>query len=289
MTQSNEEIKTEGIKTILKALDQVWHEVSHAPKDRTNDHFHYDYTSEQGVLKVLRPAMLKAGLLLIPSGKDVSPIDENGNTFVTVDYTLAHKDGHIWPEKITGFGCGNDRAGNGKVGDKGLYKALTGANKYLLFKLFQIATGDDPENNSDSDEDATTTTVPTTTSNPEGNGNHVDQYTNTCPKCSKMAIIASKYDQGGFYCFPAKGGCGAKFENGAALRSDQKDIPIGEPPANDKTVSEAQIKLLHVRREKAGWTEQELKDLLQGSFAIDSAKEIPAEKFSEVLEYVNND
>ena len=31
------------------------------------------------------------------------------------------------------------------MGDKGLYKAITGANKYFLFKLFQIETGDDPE------------------------------------------------------------------------------------------------------------------------------------------------
>ena len=233
--------------------------------------------------------MLKAGLLLIPSGKDVSPIDNYGNTFVTVDYTLAHKDGHVWPEKITGFGCGNDRAKNDKVGDKGLYKALTGANKYLLFKLFQIATGDDPEDNSGHDEDATTTTTVITPTKKESTEHHVDQYTNECPKCGKAAIIASKFDDGGFYCFPKKNGCGAKFENGAALKLDQKDIPIGEPPANDKTVSAAQIKLLHVRREKAGWTEQELDDLLEGSFGYKSVHDIPAEKFSEVLEYVNND
>ena len=213
MTESNE-----GIKIILKALDEVWNAVSHAPKDRTNDHFGYDYTSEMGVLKVLRPAMVKAGLILIPSGKDVSPIDAYGNTFVTVEYTLAHKDGHIWPEKITGFGCGNDRAKNETVGDKGLYKALTGANKYLLFKLFQLATGDDPED-SDNDDDGTTTTVVTPIKK-ESNEHHVDQYTNQCPKCGQAAIIASKFEEGGFYCFPKKGGCGEKFENSAALKDD---------------------------------------------------------------------
>lgn len=271
-----------GIKTILKALDQVWNEVSHAPKDATNDFHHYDYTSEQGVLKVLRPAILKAGLLLIPSGKDVSPIDLNGNTFVTVDYTLAHKDGHIWPDKITFFGCGNDRAGNGKVGDKGVYKALTGANKYLLFKLFQIATGDDPEVNSNSEAEETTTTT-------ETKEHHVDQYTNVCPKCGKDSIISSKFKEGEFYCFPKKGGCGEKFQNSASLNPEQKDIPFGDPPPSGKLVSAAQIKLLHVKREKSGWTKKDLDDLLQGSFGFDSAKDIPSEKFSEVLEYVNND
>ena len=59
---------------------------------------------------------------------------------------MAHTSGEIWPDKITAVGCGNDRARNGTVGDKGVYKAITGANKYLLFKLFQIETGDDPEN-----------------------------------------------------------------------------------------------------------------------------------------------
>ena len=44
---------------------------------------------------------------------------------------------------IIAAGCGGDRNKNG-VGDKGLYKALTGANKYMLFKLFQIETGNDP-------------------------------------------------------------------------------------------------------------------------------------------------
>ena len=37
-----------------------------------------------------------------------------------------------------------DRNKNG-VGDKGIYKAITGANKYALLKLLQLATGDDPE------------------------------------------------------------------------------------------------------------------------------------------------
>jgi hypothetical protein len=54
----------------------------------------------------------------------------------------------VWPHKVRAIGTGNDKNKNG-VGDKGTYKALTGANKYLLFKLFQIETGDDPEKDGD--------------------------------------------------------------------------------------------------------------------------------------------
>lgn len=129
---------------ITKALHAVMLKVGYVQKGGENKFHGYKYAGEADLLRVLRPAMLEEGLLLIPSGAECSPVDEHGNTHVSIAYTLAHKDGDVWPEKIIAFGSGNDRNKNG-VGDKGTYKALTGANKYLLFKLFQIETGDDPE------------------------------------------------------------------------------------------------------------------------------------------------
>ncbi len=130
--------------TIAKALHQVMTEVSYVQKTGKNTFHGYKYAGEADLLEKLRPAMLKAGLMLIPSVKGVSPIDEHGVTTVKMEYTLIHKDGDIWPEIIHAAGQGGDKNKTG-VGDKGLYKAITGANKYLLFKLFQIETGDDPE------------------------------------------------------------------------------------------------------------------------------------------------
>lgn len=118
--------------------------VSYVQKTGKNAFHGYKYAGEADLLEKLRPAMLDAGLLLIPSIKCVSPIDEHGVTTVQMEYTLMHKDGDVWPDKICAAGQGGDKNKNG-VGDKGLYKAITGANKYLLFKLFQIETGDDPE------------------------------------------------------------------------------------------------------------------------------------------------
>jgi len=40
------------------------------------------------------------------------------------------------------------------TGDKGIYKALTGAEKYFLMKTFLIATGDDPEGDEKVDKEA---------------------------------------------------------------------------------------------------------------------------------------
>ncbi len=130
---------------VLTALHAVMEKVGYVQKSGENKFHHYKYAGEGDLLKVLRPAMVEAGLLLIPSVSNLSDIDQYGNVNVTMEYTLAHKDGEVWPEKITIIGTGNDKNSKGGVGDKGTYKAMTGANKYLLFKLFQIETGDDPE------------------------------------------------------------------------------------------------------------------------------------------------
>ena len=130
---------------IIAALNDVMGKVAYVQKTGKNSFHGYKYASEADLLDKLRPALIEAGLVLIPSVKDDPFTDNHGNTNVTVEYTLAHVSGEVWPDKIVAVGCGNDRAKNGVIGDKGVYKALTGANKYLLFKLFQIETGDDPE------------------------------------------------------------------------------------------------------------------------------------------------
>jgi hypothetical protein len=130
---------------ITAALHAVMQDVPYVRKTGVNQFHKYRYAGESDLLEKLRPALLRHGLLLIPSAQEASPADQHGNVTVRVEYTLAHKDGDVWSEKIGAVGCGNDRSKDGKVGDKGIYKALTGANKYLLFKLFQIETGDDPE------------------------------------------------------------------------------------------------------------------------------------------------
>lgn len=129
---------------IAMALHQVMSKVSYVQKGGTNKFHGYKYAGEADLLAVLRPAMIEAGLILLPSVVECRPVDEHGNTTVIMEYTLAHKDGEVWPHPIRMAGTGHDKTKSG-VQDKGTYKAITGCNKYLLFKLFQIETGDDPE------------------------------------------------------------------------------------------------------------------------------------------------
>ena len=133
-----------AIQIIADALHEVMGKVAYVQKDATNDFHKYRYVSEMKLLDALRPAMVEVGLMLIPSVETSTLDHATGNTDIIMSYTLMHKSGAVWPEKIRVPGCGNDKNKNG-IGDKGVYKAMTGANKYLLFKLFQIATGDDPE------------------------------------------------------------------------------------------------------------------------------------------------
>jgi hypothetical protein len=139
---------------IATALHAVMAAVSFVHKSGTNDFHKYKYAGEADFLRAVRPAMIEHGLMLIPSVEEITGPDDNGNTTVKVAYTLLHKSGEVWPEKIYGAGCGNDRNTKGGIGDKGIYKAITGANKYALYKLFQIETGDDPEKESVADEAA---------------------------------------------------------------------------------------------------------------------------------------
>ena len=138
-------VKATHEQVIIVYMNKVMLEVGYVHKKDENKFQKYKYAGESALLAALRPAMVKHGLVLLPSIQKVSPIDEYGNTHVIIDYTLTHISGAVWPHPLSAAGCGNDRNSKGGVGDKGLYKAITGANKYMLFKLFQLETGDDAE------------------------------------------------------------------------------------------------------------------------------------------------
>jgi hypothetical protein len=179
---------------LLTAVNAVMQDVGYVQKDKRNEFHKYRYAGEESLLVVLRPALVKHGLVLIPSLEGEPHIDDNGNTHLVVSYTLTHVSGEVWPEKIRVPGSGNDRAKNGNVGDKGTYKALTGANKYLLFKLFQMATGDDPEVESAHDNDEVT---PTKTERkapspkPTGTKNAADELINEITACLSVVELTA--------------------------------------------------------------------------------------------------
>lgn len=130
---------------LLKAINEVMKETGYVQKTGRNNFHGYNYVTEADVIGEVRPAMIKHGLILLPDVMH-SDMDTHGNTNVMVRYRLFHISGECITFDMPG--AGNDKNKNG-IGDKGVYKALTGSNKYAHLKAFNLSTGDDPERDGD--------------------------------------------------------------------------------------------------------------------------------------------
>ena len=111
-------------------------------RDRTNEYDRYKYFSEAGYKKLFTELFSNAGLELTTTIDEVErfTVDgkQNNGRQVKVLFTLSDVETGF-AETSTFYGEGFDK------GDKGLYKAYTGALKYYLANTFMVATGDDPE------------------------------------------------------------------------------------------------------------------------------------------------
>ncbi len=108
--------------------------------------FHkYNYATEAAIVAAVRKEMAARSLLLVPNVKSVewTAIQTSAGKperLCTLMVTFTVHDGE------NGTTLGFDVLGQGQdSGDKASYKAMTGATKYALLKLFLIPTGHDPE------------------------------------------------------------------------------------------------------------------------------------------------
>lgn len=141
------------------------------PKTGRNNHGGYNYASEDDVLNTIRPAMGKAGLILIPSTSGPARIEHgqtqkgssNVTAYVTMEYTLAHVSGAVWPEKLHSEGMATDTQ------DKAVAQAITSAHKYFMLKFFMLATDQDPDRDKQ-DQGAGSSTSPSGAVSPSQSG-----------------------------------------------------------------------------------------------------------------------
>lgn len=131
-------------KEIYKKLLALQQAVVGLTKDKKGNS--YDYVSGDKILGIVRPAMDKHGLILIPE-----VVDSN---FIREDY--ATKNGQksemfcsvkmrfTWVDAESGDTLSCDWASSGmNAWDKGLGSALTYGERYFLLKFFHIATDRD--------------------------------------------------------------------------------------------------------------------------------------------------
>lgn len=115
-----------------------------AVKKNGKNTFHkYDYATEQDVLAV-KELMNQNGLVAFPTmlGYEIHQYGDKVQILQQIKYTVVDTETGETAESIV-LGAGEDK------GDKGAYKAATGANKYFYLKFFGVPTGDDPERDED--------------------------------------------------------------------------------------------------------------------------------------------
>jgi len=125
-----------SIKNLAQKILDVTAEIKPVEKDGVNSFHKYNYVSDAQVISAVRGALVKHKLSVIPS--QVSCKQKDGLTRLEVNYNLIDTDSGE-SMVVTSYGQGMDK------GDKGVYKAATGAEKYFFMKTFLIPTQDDPE------------------------------------------------------------------------------------------------------------------------------------------------
>ena len=147
--------KIEG-NSIYGKIVNVMKEVQYIQKKGFNTHFRYKYATEADVNEKIREEFCKQNVVMTPDivhSEIREHVNRSGNTeYITkvdMEFTFVDADtGDYFV--ICSSGEGQD------TGDKGIYKAIAGAQKYVLMKLFMIPTGDDPEADESVDERNTT-------------------------------------------------------------------------------------------------------------------------------------
>lgn len=130
---------------VYTAINAVMKEVGYVQKAGTNQHFKYKFASESDFISTLRPLMVENELVVVPVGiaREMTHVtkDSRAGDLVYLDYgfKMVHAPSGSETEVCRIPACGQDS------GDKGPYKAMTGALKYFLRHIFLIETGDDPE------------------------------------------------------------------------------------------------------------------------------------------------
>lgn len=139
---------TTGVRSLFRKLSEVMAAVTHVSKTGHNKFHNYDYATEADIVASVRKAMAERHLVLVHDTEKVEVKDlarKNGTerlATLTVRFTVHDGDsGESMSFHVLGEGTDS--------GDKATYKALTGAVKYALLKLFLIPTGDDPEKDDD--------------------------------------------------------------------------------------------------------------------------------------------
>ena len=137
---------TDGnLKNLATKMILIMNDVEYIQKTGFNQFHRYKYATESDVTAVFAKAMRQHKVFMFISilERECKSYKTRGNKesfLVTVKLQIKFVDadsGESYTSVFFGDGSDSD--------DKGIYKAITGAQKYALMKTFLVETGDDPE------------------------------------------------------------------------------------------------------------------------------------------------
>ena len=135
---------------LVVKLCEVMAAVGYTQKTGWNESQRYHYVTEADIAEKVRPELAKRNIFIFPSLvkhertrlERVSfkgEVKQSYATDIIMRWTIV--DGDTGQERVCEIpGCSES------PGDKGVYVAMTGSEKYLLVKGLLLPTGDDPEN-----------------------------------------------------------------------------------------------------------------------------------------------
>jgi hypothetical protein len=137
-------------RSLVKKLCRIMKAVGYLQKTGRNQKQEYNYATEADVAEMLRDKLAEENVFIFPNcvrnertrierpGYNAGEFKVSYATDVEMEWTFEDGDsGETRVCKIPGS--------SETPGDKGVYVAQTGSEKYLLMKAFLIPTGDDPE------------------------------------------------------------------------------------------------------------------------------------------------
>jgi hypothetical protein len=130
---------------IAAKLNLIQKSIGYMQKGGTNTAQGYKFLSDAQIMEKFNGLFQENKILFVYGSRIVgtqpTPSQKQTLTDVLVDYEFLDTESG---ESIKGQAAGQGT----DPGDKGVYKAITGAIKYIFMKTFLIPTGDDPENDS---------------------------------------------------------------------------------------------------------------------------------------------
>lgn len=134
-------------KNLVTKLSEITGRIARLEKKGQNKAQHYSFVRESDLAAEASALFAEYGIFVTQSvvKSTMKPLftTSSGNqmwlTRVRMEFHIFDADSEMRIGPLYFNGAGAD------TGDKGIYKAMTGAEKYFLMKTFLVATGDDPE------------------------------------------------------------------------------------------------------------------------------------------------